>query len=99
LGGGGGRSGGGRRRRRLGRIDDGLEGAGRARVDSTIDPSAGLVFLRTVGDSVAKGDVIAEVHVNRTHALMVSKALAMLADATTITDAPPPTPSLILERL
>jgi hypothetical protein len=48
---------------------------------------------------VAKGDVIAEVHVNRTHALMVSKALAMLTDATTITDAPPPTPSLILERL
>jgi hypothetical protein len=30
---------------------------------------------------------------------MVSKALAMLTDATTITDAPPPTPSLILERL
>ncbi len=76
-----------------------LLGAGRARVDSTIDPSAGIVFLRTVGDSVAKGDVIAEVHVNPTHALMVSKALAMLTDATTITDAPPPTPSLILERL
>jgi thymidine phosphorylase len=76
-----------------------LLGAGRARVDSTIDPSAGIVFRRTVGDSVAKGDVIAEVHVNPTHALMVSKALAMLGDATTIDAAAPPHRSLILERL
>jgi thymidine phosphorylase len=76
-----------------------LLGAGRARVDSVIDPSAGIVFLRTVGDRVNKGDVIAEIHVNSTHASMVAKALAMLVNATTIADATPVKRPLILERL
>jgi thymidine phosphorylase len=68
-------------------------------VDSVIDPSAGIVFLRTVGDRVNKGDVIAEIHVNSTHASMVAKALAMLVNATTIADATPVKRPLILERL
>jgi thymidine phosphorylase len=76
-----------------------LLGAGRARVDSVIDPSAGIVFVKTVGDRVNQGDVIAEVHVNPTHASMVTKALAMLMSATTIADAAPVKRPLILERL
>jgi len=76
-----------------------LLGAGRARVDSTIDPAAGIVFVKTVGDEVRAGDVIAEVHVNPGHAAAVGETLAMLADATAIAAAPPPKRSLILERL
>jgi hypothetical protein len=48
---------------------------------------------------VNQGDVIAEVHVNPTHASMVTKALAMLVNATTIADATPVKRPLILERL
>jgi pyrimidine-nucleoside phosphorylase/thymidine phosphorylase len=76
-----------------------LLGAGRARVDSTIDPAAGIVFMRTVGDEVRAGDVIAEIHVNAAHAAAVPEAVAMLADATVIADAPAPARQLILERL
>jgi pyrimidine-nucleoside phosphorylase len=76
-----------------------LLGAGRARADSKIDPAAGIVFKKTVGDEVRAGDVIAEVHVNPPHAAALPEALAMLADATTIAVAAPPRTSLILERL
>jgi pyrimidine-nucleoside phosphorylase/thymidine phosphorylase len=76
-----------------------LLGAGRARADSTIDPAAGIVFTKTVGDEVRAGDVIAELHVNPAFAAALPESLAMLADATTIADVPPPKRSLILERL
>lgn len=76
-----------------------LLGAGRARADSMIDPAAGIVFTKTVGDEVRAGDVIAELHVNPAFAAALPESLAMLADATTIADAPPPKRSLILERL
>ncbi len=55
--------------------------------------------MKTVGDRVNQGDVIAEVHVNSTHASMVTEALAMLVNATMITDATPVKRPLILERL
>ncbi len=76
-----------------------LLGAGRARADSTIDAAAGIVFTKTVGDDVRAGDVLAELHVNPAFAAALPESLAMLADATTIADVPPPKRSLILERL
>ena len=76
-----------------------LLGAGRARVDSTIDPAAGIVFTRTVGDEVRAGDVIAEIHVNPAHAAAVPQVLALLGEATTIAGSRPPVRRLILERL
>jgi thymidine phosphorylase len=76
-----------------------LLGAGRARVDSTIDPAAGIVFTRTVGDEVRAGDEIAEIHVNPGHAAAVPQVLAMLGEATTITAVRPSARPLILERL
>ena len=76
-----------------------LLGAGRARVDSTIDPAAGIVFRKGVGDEVRSGDVIAEIHVNPTHASSVPQVLAMLGEATTITSSRPPARPLILERV
>ncbi|MFM9023768.1 MAG: thymidine phosphorylase [Planctomycetaceae bacterium] len=76
-----------------------LLGAGRARVDSTIDPAAGIVFTKAVGDAVQAGDVIAEIHVNPTHAAALPQVLAMLGEATTIAASRPPARPLILERL
>ena len=76
-----------------------LLGAGRARVDSRIDPAAGIVFARSVGDEVRAGDVIAEIHVNPPHAASVPQVLAMLGEATTIAAARPPEKPLILARL
>jgi len=76
-----------------------LLGAGRARADSKIDPAAGIVFTKTLGDEVRAGDVIAELHVNPPHAAALREALAMLAGATSIAAAAPPRAPLILERL
>jgi pyrimidine-nucleoside phosphorylase/thymidine phosphorylase len=74
-------------------------GAGRARVDSRIDPGAGIVIRRQVGDEVRAGEVIAELHVNAPHAAALPSALAMLAEAVTIADAPPSPRSRVIERL
>jgi pyrimidine-nucleoside phosphorylase len=76
-----------------------LLGAGRARVDSRIDPGAGIVLERQVGDAVRAGDVIAELHVNASHAASVPAAVAMLGEAVTIADTPPSPRPLVLERL
>ncbi|MEI7781487.1 MAG: thymidine phosphorylase [Planctomycetota bacterium] len=76
-----------------------LLGAGRARVDSRIDPGAGILFRRTVGDAVREGEEIAEIHYNPPHAAAVADVLTMLAEATEIAAAPPPPRSRILERL
>ncbi len=37
-------------------------GAGRMRVDDPIDPKAGIILKRKVGDSVSRGDVLAVLH-------------------------------------
>jgi pyrimidine-nucleoside phosphorylase len=76
-----------------------LVGAGRATVDAVIDPAAGILLRRTVGDPVAAGDVIAELHVNPTHAAAVPPALALLREAIEISDAAPPPRPRILARL
>jgi pyrimidine-nucleoside phosphorylase len=76
-----------------------LVGAGRARVDSRIDPAAGILLERTVGDAVRPGDVIAAVHHNPAFAAAVPEALAMLASAVEIGPEPPAPRQLILERL
>jgi pyrimidine-nucleoside phosphorylase len=39
-------------------------GAGRARVDSVIDPAVGFVFEKKVGDKVARGQTLARMHIN-----------------------------------
>jgi pyrimidine-nucleoside phosphorylase len=40
-------------------------GAGRRKLDDRIDPKAGMVFHRKIGDRVRPGDVLAEVHTDR----------------------------------
>ena len=76
-----------------------LLGAGRRTVASRIDPAAGIVLCRAVGDRVRAGDVMAELHVNDAHAAAVPEALGMCRTAITIADEPAPPAPLILERL
>ena len=75
-----------------------LLGAGRQTVESTIDPAAGIVLHRKVGDAVAVGDVIAELHVNEPFAAALPAARDMLSSAIEITAAPPRPQPLILDR-
>jgi pyrimidine-nucleoside phosphorylase/thymidine phosphorylase len=75
-----------------------LLGAGRRTVNDRIDPAAGIVIHRTVGEPVVAGDVIAELRFNDSHAAAVPAALDLLADAVAVGPEPPPAPPLILER-
>jgi thymidine phosphorylase len=75
-----------------------LLGAGRARVDAAIDPAAGIVLHRQVGEKVAAGDVIAELHYDPRTA-DVRGALATFDTAITVAAEPPPPRRLILDRL
>ncbi|HEV2381614.1 MAG TPA: thymidine phosphorylase [Terriglobia bacterium] len=72
-------------------------GAGRARLDSVIDPAVGLVFEKKVGDAVAIGERICTVYAN--DRLRVTEALAMLRAATTISPEPVAAPKLILDHI
>jgi len=75
-----------------------LLGAGRARIDSRIDPAAGILFRAAVGDRLAAGDVIAELHHDPAHADLAG-ALALVREAITLAAAPPAPAALVLERL
>jgi pyrimidine-nucleoside phosphorylase/thymidine phosphorylase len=74
-------------------------GAGRRTAEDAIDPAAGIVLHRTVGDRVAAGDVLAELHFNPPFAPALPEALAMFRDAVDIGAEPMTRPLLILERL
>jgi len=76
-----------------------LLGAGRATVASRIDPAAGIVLHRRVGDPVAVDDVLAELHVNAEHAAAVPAARELVLTAVNIGDTPRPRRPLILERM
>ena len=75
-----------------------LLGAGRSRVDATIDPGAGILLHRQVGDVVAAGDVIAELHYDPRTADLPA-ALAIFETAITVSAEPPPPRRLIIDRL
>jgi pyrimidine-nucleoside phosphorylase/thymidine phosphorylase len=74
-----------------------LLGAGRARVDSTIDPAVGVVLHKKVGDRVEKGEPLCTVLVNDpTHR---DEAVRMILEAFTIGNDAVTAPDLIVERL
>jgi pyrimidine-nucleoside phosphorylase len=62
-------------------------GAGRDRVEDTIDPAVGMLVMAKPGDPVREGDALLEVHYRSEAAL--ERALALAGRAVTITDAPP----------
>jgi len=75
-----------------------LLGAGRARVDSTIDPAVGLILHKKIGDRVEIGESLCTVLVNDEAEL--PKALVMIEDAYRMADEPVDGPTtLVVERL
>lgn len=74
-----------------------LLGAGRARVDSRIDPAVGLLLHKKVGDPVQAGESLCEVHVNDESSLEL--ALSMIRHAYEIGDREVAAPPLIVERI
>jgi pyrimidine-nucleoside phosphorylase len=72
-------------------------GAGRDRIEDTVDPAVGAVLLAQPGQRVKVGDGLLELHYCDAGRLAAAKKL--LAGACPIGDAPPPPTSLILEAL
>lgn len=75
-----------------------LLGAGRARVDSIIDPAVGVVLHRKVGEPVTSGQPLCTVHA-RDEGPQLQSALAMIAGAYAIGEGPAEVEPLILERI
>jgi pyrimidine-nucleoside phosphorylase len=72
-------------------------GAGRARVEDTIDPGVGAIVRAKVGEAVRAGDPIIELHYrDEAH---LDQALEFLGRACAIGDAPPRSESLVLEMV
>lgn len=69
-------------------------GAGRTVLDDMIDHGAGILFRRTVGDWVCKGDLIAELYTSRETRLR--EALPLVYKAVGIGESPPSKAPLIL---
>jgi thymidine phosphorylase len=76
-----------------------LLGAGRTTAEGKIDPAAGIVLHRKVGDFAQAGDVLAELHFNPPFEHALPAVRAMFNQAVTIADEPVASPPLILERL
>jgi pyrimidine-nucleoside phosphorylase len=72
-----------------------LLGAGRIRVDASIDYGAGVVLRVKPGDRVSAGAVLADAHVGRN--AQPEAARSLLDDAFVISDRPPAASPLILD--
>jgi len=72
-------------------------GAGRQRAEDAVDPQAGIVLFKKLGDRVEKGEPLAEIHTNQESSL--EEAEAKLRAAITISQAPSQLPALILKRM
>jgi pyrimidine-nucleoside phosphorylase len=69
-------------------------GAGRERVDDTIDPGAGIMFARP-GDRVERDHPLFELHVGAGRT--ADEAIALLQEAVTIVDEPPAARPLVID--
>jgi thymidine phosphorylase len=74
-----------------------LLGAGRDRVEDSVDPAVGAIVLAQRGDYVKPGDALIELHYRETSRLAAAKAL--LADACPIRDEAPTGTPLVMEVL
>jgi pyrimidine-nucleoside phosphorylase len=72
-------------------------GAGRARKEDTVDPAAGLLLRKRVGDEVRAGDPLVELHAASETRLDAGEA--RFRGAFVIGDASPPAAELVLERV
>jgi pyrimidine-nucleoside phosphorylase len=80
----------------VGRAAVGL-GAGRDRLDATIDPAVGFMIVAPVGAAVKAGDPIVEIHHRNGHGL--ADARRLLEAAIQIGDAPVAERPLVLDRI
>ncbi len=72
-------------------------GAGRLRSEDGIDPQAGIILHKKLGDAVSSGDVLLEIHTNRHR--QIEPALRRLKNAITIGEQPESLPALILKEI
>ena len=72
-------------------------GAGRARKEDRVDPAAGLLLRKRVGDEVRTGEVVAELHAASDERFSAGEA--RLRGALAVADEPPPAQPLVHERL
>lgn len=72
-------------------------GAGRKTKEDTVDPAAGFLLHKKIGDSVLEGETIATVHTNKKGALKTVKELIL--GAINITKRPANVPMLITKRI
>jgi len=63
-------------------------GAGRLRVDDVVDPRAGIILRRKIGDRVAPGETLATIRTQKEN--LVAGAVGELCECITIAGAPPP---------
>ncbi len=80
--------------RALGEVVVALGGGRRAKEDA-VDPRVGLMVRRRLGDRIATGDVLAEVHLAKPDAGAVGRVAASF----TIGESAPAAPALIIERI
>lgn len=71
-------------------------GAGRQRAEDKIDPQAGIILFRKIGDKVSSGEDLLEIRTNQT--AVIPKANRRLKQAITIEDSPVEKPILILKE-
>jgi pyrimidine-nucleoside phosphorylase/thymidine phosphorylase len=74
-----------------------LLGAGRARVESLIDPAVGLWLHKKMGDSVVTGEPLCTLLVNDES--MLTAVQAMIEGAYSIEEGPATVPDLIVDRI
>lgn len=74
-----------------------LLGAGRLQKEDRIDPAAGIIVKKKIGDPVVPGETIAVLHVNRSDFLREAEHRA--AGAFRISPEPPSLPPLIYETI
>ena len=74
-----------------------LLGAGRETKQSVIDPTAGIILCKKVGETVEQGEVIAELHYNTPYAYRLDEAVKAVQDAYVIDEMQPKILPLILD--
>ncbi|MBN2355295.1 thymidine phosphorylase [candidate division KSB1 bacterium] len=74
-----------------------LLGGGRRTMNDTVDPAAGIVLQKKIGDQVEKGDILAVLHTNRTN--VISEAARWMRSAFRIGPEQSEKPRTVLKLL
>lgn len=72
-------------------------GAGRLRAEDNVDPQAGIILFKKIGDKVTKGEDLLEIRTNKTNS--IPQAQKKIKQAVTIEDNPSEEPELILKEI